>query len=144
MAQRDLLNHIHTVAAIPPVAARTNNTAIASSIIDTLGYDSLTFVIVLGTNTDTNATFAVTMEHGDNSALSDTAVPAATDLVGTTTLASFTYADDTETRKLGYIGNKRYVRMTITPTGNDSGDIFVAAVAVLGHAHIEPTANPPQ
>ena len=141
---RSLLNKLHTVNAIPPVAARTDNTAIASEIIDLKGYDSCMFSINLGTNTDADATFAVTFEHGDNAALSDTAVPATTDLDGTVALAGFTYADDTETRKISYIGNKRYVRMTITPTGNNSGNIFLSATAVLGHAHIEPTANPPQ
>lgn len=142
---RDQMNDLHFVPAIAPVAAQTNaDTAIVSAIIDTRGYDSLTFAILTGTNTDTNATFAVTMEHGDNSALSDTAVPATTDLSGTVALAGFTFADDVECRKIGYIGNKRYVRMTITPSGNNSGDIFLSAIAVLGRPHVAPTANPPQ
>ena len=141
---RDLMNNIHTVTAIAPVAARTDNTAIVSSIIDTLGYDSLTFVIVIGTNTDTNATFAVTMDEGNASDLTGSNAVATTDLIGTTALASYTFADDTETRKIGYGGTKRYVRLTITPSGNDAGNIFVAAVAVLGHPMRAPTANPPQ
>ena len=57
--------------------------------------------------------------------------------------ASFTFGDDNETRKIGYIGDKRYVRLTITPTGNDSGNIFLAAIALLGHPDLQPTANPP-
>lgn len=141
---RDLMNSIHTVNAIPPIAARTDNTAIVSSIIDTLGYDSTTFVLSIGTNTDTNATFAVTMDEGTASDLTGSNAVAAVDLVGTYALAGFTFADDTETRKIGYIGTKRYVRLTVTPTGNDSGNIFLAAVAVLGHPSRVPTANPPQ
>lgn len=141
---RDLMNQIHTVNAIPPIAARTDNTAITSSIIDTLGYDSATFVLSIGTNTDINATFAVTMEEGSASNLSGSNAVAAADLVGTYALAGFTFADDTETRKIGYIGTKRYIRLTVTPTGNDSGNIFLAAVAVLGHPSRMPTANPPQ
>jgi len=46
-------------------------------------------------------------------------------------------------RKLGYIGGKRYSRLTITPVGNNSGNIFVSCVAIMGHPHIAPTANPP-
>jgi hypothetical protein len=68
-----------------------------------------------------------------------------TDLVGTLALASFQFDDDNETRKLGYVGSKRYVRLTVTPSGNDAGIVLqVAGVAILGHARNRPTANPPQ
>lgn len=140
---RDLMNNVHILNAIPPVAARTDNTAIVSAIIDTRGYDSLTFAISIGTNTDANATFAVTMDEGDLSNLSGSNAVAATDLVGTYALAGFDFNDDTETRKIGYSGSKRYVRLTITPSGNDAGNIFVAAVAILGNPHQVPTPNPP-
>jgi hypothetical protein len=142
---RDDLNHLHFVPAIAPVAARTDNTAIVSAIIDRRGYESLTFAIVTGTNTDANATFAVLVEDGDDNDLGDDGAAVADEhLVGTEALAGFTFSDDVECRKVGYIGLKRYVRLTITPTGNDSGNIFVAAIAVLGRPHNMPTANPPQ
>jgi hypothetical protein len=38
-----------------------------SNIIDTAGYDSLELVLINGTNTDANATFAVLVEDGDDS-----------------------------------------------------------------------------
>lgn len=144
MASRDLHNNVHTVPLIAPVAARTDNTAIVSAIIDTAGYESCELVIITGTNTDTNATFAVLVEDGDNSGLSDNAAVDDKFLLGTEALAGFTFADDVETRKVGYVGPKRYVRVTVTPSGNDSGNIFLAGVAVLGHPHNAPTANPPQ
>lgn len=144
MAKFDLHNNIHTVPLIAPVAARTDNTAIVSSIIDTRGYGSAEFVIVTGTNTDADVTFAVLVEDGDAANLSDNAAVADAELLGTEALAGFTFADDVETRKIGYIGNKRYVRVTVTPTGNDSGNIFLAGVAILGHPQLGPTANPPQ
>jgi hypothetical protein len=140
---RDMLNNIHPLTAIEPVAARTNNTAIVSSIIDTRGYDALTFAILVGTNTDADVTFAVTMDHGDVSNLSDAAAVPAADLVGTLALAGYIFSDDAETRKIGYGGNKRYVRLTVTPTGNDAGNIFIAAVAILGNPLQAPTPNPP-
>lgn len=143
MAKFDLHNHIHPVPLIAPVAARTDNTAIVSSIIDTRGYGSVELVLVTGTNTDTNATFTVLVEDGDAANLSDAAAVADAELLGTEAQASFDFADDVETRKIGYIGNKRYVRMTVTPAGNDSGNIFLAGVAVLGHPVLGPTANPP-
>ncbi|WP_018265544.1 hypothetical protein [Methylosinus sp. LW4] len=139
--RRDLANRINLKPAIQPVVV-TDNTPQASAIIDTAGYESLTFAIETGTLADADATFAVTMEHGDDAALADTAAPAATDLIGTTALASFTFAADGACRKIGYIGTKRYVRMTITPS-NNTGNAPLAAIAILGDAKSRPTANPP-
>lgn len=141
---RDLLNNIHLVPAIPPIAARVDNTPIVSSIIDVKGYDSAIFAINIGNNTDTNATFAVTVDEGDASDLTGSNAVAATDLTGTLALASFQFDDDNECRKIGYTGAKRYIRLTITPSGNDAGNIFVTAMAVLGDPSRAPTANPPQ
>jgi hypothetical protein len=33
--------------------------------------------------------------------------------------------------------------MTVTPSGNDSGNIFLSALAILGLPNIAPTPNPP-
>lgn len=144
MAIRDSMNWMHPVPLFAPIAAQTNSdTARVSAIIDTLGYESCTFVLINGTNTDANATFTVLVEDGDVSNLSDNAAVADEYLVGTEALAGFTYADDVECRKVGYIGLKRYVRVTVTPSGNNSGDWFMAGVAILGHPALFPTANPP-
>ena len=139
MASKDIHNKLHFVPLITPAAARTDNTAIVSAIIDTLGYESVELALVTGANTDTNATFAVLVEDGDNSGLSDNAAVADTFLLGTEAGAGFTFADDGECRKIGYVGGKRYVRMTVTPSGNDSGNIFLAGVAVLGNPRSAPT-----
>lgn len=141
---RSLLNHVHLVSAIAPIAARTDNTAIVSSIIDRRDFESLLFALNIGTNTDADATFAVTMREGDASNLSDGAAVAAADIDGTLALAGFTFADDLECRKIAYCGNKRYVELTITPSGNGAGNIFLSAMAILGHPKVMPTANPPQ
>ncbi len=139
MASRDIHNNLHFVPLITPVAARTDNTAIVSAIIDTSGYEGVELVLVTGANTDVNATFAVLVEDGDNSGLSDNVAVADSFLIGTGAGASFTFADDGECRKIGYIGSKRYVRMTVTPSGNDSGNIFISGVAVLGKPRHAPT-----
>lgn len=138
---RDLMNNIYPKRAIAPVSV-ADTTAQVSQIIDRAGFGSLTFLIALGSIADADATFAVTMEHGDDSALSDSAVPVAADLIGTTTLAGFQFDSDNLCRKLGYKGTKRYVRMTITPSANSSAALL-AVIALLGHPHAGPTANPP-
>lgn len=141
---RDQMNQLHFVRGLSPVAAGTDNTAMVSQIIDRKGYESLTFAMLAGANTDADATFAVTMEHGDDSGLSDTAAVAAPDLVGTLALAGFQFDDDNECRKIGYVGAKRYIRLTVTPSGNGAGNIFLAIIAVLGNPFSVPTPNPPQ
>lgn len=138
---RDMMNHIHVLAGIAP-AVVTDNTAQVSAIIDVRGYDALTWLINTGTLSDADATLAVTMDHGEAANLSDAAAVAATDLVGTLALAGATFADDGETRKVGYIGTKRYVRLTITPA-NNTGNIPISAMALLGRPSRQPTANPP-
>jgi len=144
MASRDLHNNIHVKRGLSPAAAGTDNTPFVSQIVDTLGYESVEFVILAGANTDTNATFAVLFEDGDDASLTDHAAVADDFLLGTEALAGFTAADDdNKVKKIGYVGPKRYARVTITPSGNDSGNIFIAGVWLLGHPHSAPTSNPP-
>lgn len=139
---RDLLNNTHPVPAIPPGPPVADNTALVSAVVDMLGFGSLTFIIITGALSDADATFTALVEHGDAANLSDAEAVPDTLLVGTEALASFTNADDNETRKVGYVGGKRYVRLTITPAGN-AANAYISAVAVLGHPHSAPTANPP-
>ncbi len=138
---KDLSSKVHPLKVITPVVV-ADNTAQVGSIIDRQGYDSLTYLIVTGTLADADATFTVLLEEGDAANLSDAAPVADADLIGTEALASFTFADDAETRKLGYKGNKRYTRLTLTPSGN-SGNAPIAAIALLGHPALAPTPNPP-
>lgn len=137
---RDITNGLDLKRAISPQAARTDNTAIVSTVADLLGYDGAMLAINIGANTDVNATFAVLIEDSDNN--STFAAVADEYLNGTEALAGFQFDDDNELRKVGYTGIKRYLRATITPSGNDSGNIFVSAEWVL-RALRQPTANPP-
>ncbi len=136
---RDLHHNIAPKRGISPAAAGTDNTAIVSQINDRQGYESVEFLILTGVNTDANATFAVLVEDGDDPSLSDHAAVDDIYLLGTEAAASFTAADDdNKVFKIGYNGNKRYQRVTITPTGNDSGNIYVAGVWVNGHPRHAP------
>ena len=138
---KDLFNQIHPLRVISPVSV-ADTTAQVGQIIDKRGFESLTYVIATGSIADADATFVVLLEEGDAANLSDAAAVADADLLGTEALAAFQFDDDNETRKLGYIGSKRYTRLTITPVGNASAAVL-CAVAVLGNPAIAPTANPP-
>lgn len=135
---RDLANHVEVRRAISPAAAVADNTAFVSEIIDVAGYQSLVFAILLGALADADATFTVLVEHGDESNLSDAAAVADAGLTGTEASAGFTFAEDNKVRKIGYVGSKRYVRLTVTPA-NNTGNVFLAACAILSGSRYGPT-----
>ena len=139
--RRDLMNNVHPVRGISPVSV-ADNTAQASQIIDTQGFQSLTWLIATGALADADATFTVLAEHGDESDLSDAAAVTDDELIGTEALAGFNFGDDNETRKLGVKSVKRYHRLTITPAANASAALL-AAIALLGHPDQAATDNPP-
>lgn len=134
----DLHNSIKVSRGLSPVAAGTDNTAYVSQIIDTANFAATEFLILIGANTDADATFTVLVEDGDNASLTDNAAVADAYLLGTEALASFDYSDDNETRKIGYIGAKRYVRVTITPANNGAGNIYIAGCWLQSGARCHP------
>lgn len=142
MAKRDLMNSITPKVAIAPVVV-ADGTAQVSGAIDTLGYQSVTFVIALGTLADADATWTVVVKEGDTSTQGSHTAVADVDLLGTEALAGFTFADDGACRKIGYIGNKRYVSIEIDDVTANIGNAPMAVIAILGHPELGPTANPP-
>lgn len=138
---RDLHNNIHIKRALSP-ASVADTTAQVCQIIDRADYNSLEYVIATGSIADADATFTVLLEESDDSGMSGATAVADADLLGTEALAAFQFDDDNETRKLGYIGNKRYTRMTITPVANASAALL-CVVAILGDPINAPTINPP-
>jgi hypothetical protein len=139
MIGRDLHNTLSYQRAISPLTQTNSSTAIVSQIIDMADLLGLEFVIMIGALTDANATFAVLMEEGDDSALADAAAVADADMLPTPNnssstapeaAAGFTFAHDDAIRSIGYVGIKRYVRLTITPTGNDAGSASIGVLAV--------------
>lgn len=137
----DLHNSVHVARGISPAAATTDDTAWVSEIIDVQDYNAVEFLIMTGSLADADATFTVLFEHGDESDLSDNAAVPDTLLLGTEALAGFAFGDDNEVRKIGYVGDKRYLRVTITPA-NNTGNAFVAGCWLLKPKHM-PAANPP-
>lgn len=136
----ELHNNVKVSRALSPVAAGTDNTASVSQILDTANFANNELAILVGANTDADATFTVLIEESNASDLSGSNAVADADLLGTEAEASFDFSDDNETRKIGYIGNKRYIRATITPANNAAGNIYFAAVWLQTGARKAPIA----
>ena len=132
-----LHGNIKVSRAISPAAATTDNTAWVSEILDTANYSKHELVLMIGDMADANATFTVLMEESAASDMTGATSVADADLDGTEALAGFQYDDDNETRKIGYKGSKRYIRATVTPSGN-SGNAFLAGLWIQSGARVAP------
>jgi hypothetical protein len=135
----ELHNNIYYSTAFAPKAAVTNDTAQVSAIADRANGEDIELVCTLGTNADTDMTYTVLIEDGDNAALSDNAAVADAYLLGVEAMG-LNYASDGKTFKIGYIGTKRYVRATITPA-NNTGNVFLSGVWVQGGARKLPKST---
>ena len=137
---RDLHNNTKFSRGMSPVIAGTDNTAYVSQIVDTANFDANEFGILIGVNTDADVTFTVLVEDGDSATLTDAAAVADAFLLGTEIAASFDFSHDNQTRKIGYIGPKRYARVTITPANNAAGNIYIAGCWVQAYPRVAPQA----
>lgn len=132
----DLHNSIKTTRVISPVS-QSGNAAMVGAIIDRQGYGALEFAITLGTITTAGTVYTALLEDGEASNLSDAATVIAPNLLGTAAMASFVDSEVNTTKEIGYIGNKRYVRLTMTPAGN-TGASTLSAVAIQGSSALAP------
>lgn len=143
---RDAANNLLVKKVLTPVSGAGDNTAQVGDIIDRQGYDTLTYAILIGAVADADATFTALLEEGDAANLSDAAAVADADMISQTSgtapeaAASFQFDSDNQVRKLGYIGNKRYTRLTITPA-NNTGAWLIGACALLGQPSVAPVTQ---
>jgi hypothetical protein len=150
MAQLDLHNKVKTYPALTIQTIGTNTTT-NGAIIDTLGYESVEFVILSGTITD--GTFVPVVYESDDSGLASPIATPADFLIGTIPItdpttppspiagtvnpyadATFTAPDDNKTARIGVLNKHRYVRLSFVSTGTSSGGVL-SAVAILSDPH---------
>lgn len=124
---RDIYNNIYPETSVVP----GNYTASASGqIINLDHYDGADIVVTVGaiTTCDADNTFSFSLEHGDESDLSDAAVVASGDLLGSFNdlVNKTTYISGEQ--HVGYIGTKQYVRAVVTVSGTVDADLGVLVV----------------
>ena len=140
----DLHNSTRAVMAIVPAAIGANGTK-TGLVVDRQGYGGDEWVISYGSVTTTGSVVTVVAFEGDVTgtltSIADTA------LLGTEALASLAAGARVAgtgkevVKRLGYVGNKRYVRLNVVQTGVTSVGV-VGAAAVLHNPSVRPTANP--
>lgn len=125
---RDLHNNIKTVRVIAAVAG-----AATGKVVDLAGYQGCEFVISYGSVTATDATIIPVIKEGS---VTGTLTSVATaDLLGTELLASITATTPRTSgvsknvvKRIGYIGNSRYVSCNILQTVTAAAPVSVTAV----------------
>lgn len=116
----------------------TTNTTTVGNIIDTQqlgGFNSLEFYIQSGVITDGD--YAIFLEHGDDPNLSDAVPVPDSDLTNLESSAGFAPSDDQKVKRIGYIGDKRFVRPSLVSTNTSSGGFFTI-LALLAHTRNAP------
>lgn len=128
----DMKNDIAADVAIPNRAYTTNETFVGEPI-DLRGYQSCTFLFYSGQITD--GTYTPVVYESDTGAFSgeETAVADA-DFISTEAACVLSGSTDQTVKRLGYIGNKRYVQARMTSASVTSGG-NVGALVIRGHAH---------
>ncbi len=125
---------------------------LASGNIDTQGFDSLQLALVLGDIDEMGGSpvglskIDITVDHAADDG---TGSPATYAAVASADIDGFDVnaggqitsppTNDNDVVRFGYIGSKRFVRVTLHPNGLTNGGP-VALVAVKGHAHLTPTS----
>lgn len=121
MRNNDLHNNVKALRVISPVAIGANATK-TGAIIDKQGYGGVEFIAAYGAVVTTGTICTLVAFEGDVTGTMTSVADA--DLLGTEALASLLAATPRAsgstknvTKRLGYKGNKRYVRVDAVGTG---------------------------
>lgn len=143
-ANNDFHNTMKATRVIGPVAIGANGT-ITGKILDRRGYGAVEFVTSYGAVATTGTIATVVIFEGDVTGTMTSVADA--DLLGTEALASRLAGATTSgtganvAKRVGYIGNKRYVRADIVKTGTTSVGC-VSVNAILMNPSLMPVSNP--
>lgn len=133
MASRDLKNNIKIVNALN-IASITTNTTTDGVEVDTQGYESVTYECMTGARTD--GTITPLLQESDVSGSYSGSV-ADEDLVGLEADAALSTANSRS--RFGYIGTKRYQKLSFVSTGVTTG-LTAGASVILGNPKSAPVA----
>ena len=144
MSINDLHSNIRVKSVIAPIAIGANATK-TGAIIDRQGYGGVEFVTSYGAVTTTGTIVTVVIKEGDVTGTLTSVADA--DLLGTEALASLAAGARVAgtgkevTKRVGYVGNKRYVQLNTVSTGTTSVGCVGAAAILHGPAQA-PQDNP--
>lgn len=113
------------------IAVINSNATTAGNSIDLVGFEACTFVVELGARTD--GTFLPLIQDSDDN--SNFANVDDQFLIGTEAEAQINTPNTIKT--IGYVGKKRYVKLSLVSTSVTTG-ATASATAILGHSVVNP------
>lgn len=136
---KDMHSNIKVLHAITPQAVGTSGIAGGklSAVLDRRGYESAEFVFSYGTTVSAADTITPVVYECATTGGTFTSVADA-DLIPNTGEAAIALAA-AGSSKIGYRGNKRYLKLRLYGTGHATG--VVAASLVLGDPNMAPVAS---
>lgn len=136
---RDLHNNLGIVRVLDP-AVRNSDVNGGDADVDLQGYNGCEMIVVVGLSADTlNGSNTISLEleeSDDDSTYTDVA---AADMLGGNAGGTGQFAliddaaEDDAVYSVGYIGDKRYVRLVVNFSGTHSTGTPIGACAVVGH-----------
>ncbi len=135
---KDLRSYIKdsVAGAINYVTVTGTATGAGSNVIDTAGYESVTFLIH---NHACHSTSVVAFSLQDGTASGSLSAVATSNIIGATS-GFYTSGATGTVKSIGYIGGRRYVRLDYAATGTATGS-SLSAVAVLSNPQEAPTVS---
>jgi hypothetical protein len=130
---RGQVDNIDIVNTIDPDDYTSTVTGV---VIDLQGYDSATIAFMVGTLTD--GVHTVKVQHGDEAGGGDMADLDSTDWTG----RALDILHSDVNQRVGYIGNKRYIRAVNTVSGGPGTGVQLAVGIVRGKPGLAPVAYP--
>ena len=133
MASRDLKNDIKIVNGVN-ITSITTNTTTGGVEVDTQGYESVTIEVITGARTD--GTVTPLLQESDVTATYSGSV-ADEDLIGLEADAALSALNARS--RFGYIGKKRYIKVSLVSTSVTTG-LTAGASVILGNPKSAPVA----
>lgn len=136
MAMKDIYHFTSPAVAIRKAFATTDTaTAVKGNAIDTLGFDSLMFVVTSSSADDTT-TYALSIEHSDDGT---DYTDASSEVYGEFLLGpSDPVSGAANIQKIGYLGARRYVKLVVTPSAAPTEANTVVGLAIRQNPCVTP------
>jgi len=125
---KDQKNLIKAALAVPVTIGKVS---VVGLVIDRQGYEAVTFASVIGAGAYSTEEKVAPVLFDSDDGTSYVVVPAHKYL-GSLDAVSIVIESD-EIRTIGYIGDRRYVRLDFEVTGTLAADVILSALAILGH-----------
>jgi hypothetical protein len=137
MAEQDLHSYVQIVHAVEPAAVAT--ATVTSAAVDTLGFESIEWVIHVGAAFVGGGYDVTSLEGADDSGFTvNNGAVAAAEILGA--LPSIIITDTDKVFRVGSIDKRRFQRIVLTETGTITAGVL-GITAILSNPKLVPVAD---